>query len=177
MHVIYKTPSENPKYESWESKNFVPSAKNHCRKLPESREIDGYSGRGGFQTDRIRKEPSCIREVKWQIYRTKNSTKEEYQLTCKEKSIIIIRQFSTETKSSKGLEQCQARLFRKADRYKLKEFMATKPELQHIFEGLLHTEKEERQIHEATTKNKPHQNSKETEDQESIKHSKVNKIT
>lgn len=26
------------------------------------------------------------------------------------------------------MEQCQARLFRKADKYKLKEFMATKPD-------------------------------------------------
>lgn len=42
------------------------------------------------------------------------------------------------------MEWYQPRLpIQKSEEYKLKDFMATKPELQHIVEGLLHTEKED----------------------------------
>jgi hypothetical protein len=107
------------------------------------------------------------------------AVREKKQITYKGKSIKIIADFSTETIKARitWTEEFQAlndnnfnhRIFYLAkllfkidgaikffhDKQKLKQYMTTKPPLQKILQGILHTENESKQNHERTGSTKP----------------------
>jgi hypothetical protein len=105
--------------------------------------------------------------------------REEKQITCKGKPIKITADFSMETvKASRAWSELfwalnenkfsprtlypeklsfkidgAVKVFH--DKHKLKQYMATKPSLQKILQGFLHTEKESKQNHGKTGQIKP----------------------
>jgi hypothetical protein len=107
------------------------------------------------------------------------AVREKKQITCKGKPIKITADFSTETlKARRAWNEVfqvlnennfnprilyPAKLSFKIDgtievfhdQQKLKQYMTTKPPLQSILQGILHTEEESKQIHERTGSTKP----------------------
>jgi hypothetical protein len=156
---------------------------NNYRKLPKSRESFAHSGTGRLQDTKQTQNSQWHIIIKTTTTENKErllkAIREKNQKKYKSKPIKIRADFSTETlKARRAWKEVfwalnennfsprilyQAKLSFKIDgaikvfhdKQKLKQYMTTKPPLQKILQGILHTENESKQNYERTGSTKP----------------------